>query len=197
MSAESRETDRERRFPLTEVAVMIGLVAIVGVFFLAMQHRTYERSYGVVCACNLKQIYGAAMEYSDRKGTHLFPIASGQSPRAHESLNEMLSADPGSLPPSVFVCPAGEALAAVADPKGCFVLDASTLSYAWTSRRPKHSTANLTLASDKYFKGYDDSAGVHEGHPDGVNVLFMDNHVEFVQAKDLPPDTGLPDGLTR
>jgi hypothetical protein len=30
-----------------------------------------------------------------------------------------------------------------------------------------------------------------------MNVLFTDNHVEFLPAQDLPPNTGLPFGLSR
>jgi hypothetical protein len=30
-----------------------------------------------------------------------------------------------------------------------------------------------------------------------MDVLLLDNRVEFVRAADLPPGTGLPDGLSR
>jgi hypothetical protein len=149
----------------------------------------------VSCTSNLKQIYTFAMSYSDLTGSRFFPLAPDPSPRAHDSLNLMIAFDPEGLHPKLFTCPEGEASQVAPGRDGSFTLSAGTLDYAWIANHPRH--LNLPLASDKYIEGFRDAAGTHLGHKGGMQVLMMDNRVEFVPASKLPPDSQIPAGLTR
>jgi hypothetical protein len=60
------------------------------------------------------------------------------------------------------------------------------------------------LAADKYVDGHADGGGTHDGHKQGMNVLYSDGTIWFVPAGELPrdpdPETGmamLPRGLMR
>jgi prepilin-type N-terminal cleavage/methylation domain-containing protein len=189
---------REYGFTLIELLVVIAIISIIAGFLVPTLLRGRGEAYKVQCSNNLRQIFPAAMTYSDKKGTRKFPIALGvQDPPAHESLNELLSFDREGMTPALFVCPEGEAIEAQVDEDGAFVLDDMTLSYAWVARPTKNTEANKALSSDKYIQDYEDSDGVHSGHKKGMNVLYTDNRVAWVNEDELPEDTKLPKGLTR
>jgi prepilin-type N-terminal cleavage/methylation domain-containing protein len=196
--AGSPGSDLRGGFTLIELLVVIAIISIIAGFLVPTLLRGREGAYQVQCGNNLKQIYTFAMSYSDKKGTRAFPIASGQNPRAHESLNEMIEFDREGVEAGLFFCPSGEASKPEPDENGQFVLDENTCAYAWVAKRTKNTTANKPLASDKYMEGYEDEEGQHSGgHPDGVNVLMTDNRVQFTRKSELPEDTMLPAGLTR
>ena len=94
-------------------------------------------------------------------------------------------------------CPESEAAVVEIGPDGKFSLGPNSLSYAWTTVVLKPGDPRRPLASDKYVDGFTDAEGVHSGHEGGMNVLYTDGSIRWVDEKDLPPDTMLPEGLTR
>ena len=100
------------------------------------------------------------------------------------------------LNPKLFICAEwrdGEA--AAVDEEGKYVLDESSLSYAWTREKLSPSKWPAKhLASDKRWRTeyYGKS-----GHIGGLNVAKTDASVEWIPAAELDPETGLPEGLTR
>jgi hypothetical protein len=140
---------------LIEVLVLVAIVVAVAVivYFVRTLERGREASYKVGCTGRMKQIYTFAMSYSDKSGTRAFPIAPGPDPRAHDSLNVLLDFDSNGLAPHMFLCSSREATLAAADEDGRFRLDASNLSYAWTTVPRENTAFGRPLAADKYVSG--------------------------------------------
>jgi len=195
---------RRQGFTLIELLVVIAIISIIAGFLVPTLLRGRGEAYKLQCSNNLRQLFTFAMQYSDKKGTRAFPVGTGKNPRAHESLNEMISYDSEGLQPKLFVCPEGNATDAQVDEKMLFVLDETSLDYAWVARRTKNTATNQALSSDKYVDQFEDGDGIHSGHKKGLNVLMTDNSVGFKAESELPqeedPTTGmakLPKGLMR
>jgi prepilin-type processing-associated H-X9-DG protein len=188
-------------FTRSELLAIVAILLVVTLLIALAFPRTTHEGYNSIfrCEINLKQIYAYALAYADRSKTGRFPIAPGESPRAHESLNELIAVDREGLSPRLFVCPLSDDTPVEPDGDGRFVLSEATSSYTWTTRPLKVTAAGAPrpLASDKYVEGLEDAGGRHSGHKGGMNVLYTDGSVRFVAEKDLDPGTGLPPGLTR
>ena len=193
----SRPSAPRQGFTLIDLLVVIAIISIIAGFLVPILLKGREEANKAACNNNLRQIYTFAMGYSDKSGTRAFPIASGKSPRAHESLNVLIEfEDSEGLTPDLFICPSAKNMPAKADKSDKFVLDEDTLSYAWVAQRMKNTAMNKPLASDKYVDQYEDADGVHEGHA-GMNVLRTDGSVKFVVKSELPQDAMLPPGLIK
>jgi len=197
-----------RPTPVLRIVIIVVVVGVAGLFLLSVAAgflvptllKGRGEAYKVQCANNLKMIYSSASSYSRIKGGNAFPIGPGLAPRAHESLNALISREDGAgHHPRIFCCPEGEAVPATpgGDDGKPFKLEAENLSYAWTARKLKNTVAGKTLASDKYIDGFQDEAGPHQGHKRGMVVLMSDGSISFVESADIPQESGLPEGLTR
>ena len=176
---------------------LLGAVVVVSaavVFWSVLAQRTYDRASGMHCANNLKQIYAFARAYAERKGS--FPLAA-PGRRAHDVLNDLVAFDPEGFFSVLLTCPESEGTLVEIGPGRKFILGPSSLSYAWTTVVLKRGDPPRPLASDKYVDGFEDAEGVHSGHKGGMNVLYTDGSIQWVGEADLPPDTKLPEGLTR
>ena len=194
-------TSRTQGFTLIELLVVIAIISIIAGLLVPTLLTGRESAYKTQCGSGLKQIFSAAMVYSDTpKANRSFPIAKGSEPAAHDSLNVLIEHDP-LLPPKLFICSSGEATPAEVEEEGePYVLDAENLSYSWAGRRTKNTSRNRVLSSDKYVQDYEDEDGIHDGHPDGINTVKTDNSVEFIETQTLEekfPETMLPKGLVR
>jgi prepilin-type N-terminal cleavage/methylation domain-containing protein/prepilin-type processing-associated H-X9-DG protein len=185
-----------RGFTLIELLVVIAIISTLSGLVIPSIIAAREKANVAKCASNLRQIHALALMYSDKSGSGCFPFGKGKTPRAHESLNELLTLDAESLDPELFVCTGIPGTKAVPDEKGRYLLSESDCGFAFIARRTKNTSVK-PLASCKYFEGYEDSDGIHEGHKGGMNVLYTDGSVRFVLKSDLDPETGLPAGLTR
>jgi len=183
-------------FTLIELLVVIAIISIIAGLVIPAVSMAREKANILHCTNNLQQIYAFALGYSEKDGVGSFPLGAGKSPRAHESLNELIASEPEGLTADLFVCRSSDATEAKPDIDGKLVLADENLSYAWLSRKLKNSAVNKIIASDKYVGGYEDEAGSHFGHK-GVNALYTDGSVKFLKPSQLPPDTLLPEGLER
>jgi len=187
---------RRQGFTLIELLVVIAIISIIAALVMPNISAAREKANILDCSQNLKQVYTFALAYSDKRGSGAFPIGSGKSPRAHESLNELIAFEPEAFVPEMFVCRSSDATPAKADSGGRFLLEPDTLSYGWSAGRLKNTAMHKPLASDKYVRGYEDDEGSHSGHA-GMNVLRTDGSVKFIEMSELPPGTMLLQGLTR
>jgi prepilin-type N-terminal cleavage/methylation domain-containing protein len=201
-----RNPAREQGFTLIELLVVIAIIAIIAGFLVPTLMTGREEAYKAQCMNQLKQIYAFAMSYADKRGTRAFPIAPGAtktvSPRAHDSLNELISFDSEGLDPKFFRCPSCPGLPAEADDEGKFVLDETTCDYAWIGKVTKNTATGKVLGSDKYINGFKDSDNPdddHSGHKKGMNVLKTDGSITFLLESDpvLDNDEKLPKGVVR
>ena len=197
MLGHCRRRDPAKGFTLIELLVVIAIIGIIAGVLLPSLSSGREEAYKVQCGNNLKNLHTFGMLYGDRTKTRKFPIATGRSPTAHDSLQKLVNRYPQDFKPQMFNCPAGEAVQADVDEDGAFLLDETTNAYAWVARATKTSAKNKALGSDKYYDLYEDDLGPHDGHPAGMEAVFTDGSVTFMLVEELEEDTGLPPGLVR
>ena len=193
-------------FTLVELLVVIAIISIIAGLVVKGLPGIWDRAHKVQCTNNLKGIHHAAFLYAQR--TRKIPFASGSSsrPRAHESLNVLLASQEGKdLESETFVCPAGEATAALLDDGTTFALEGESefrleeqnLSYTWPDRKQGMSKKYF-LCSDKYFDDHEDGDGVHCGHRGCLLAVDSTGQIREVETHHpgLTDDGRLP-GLVR
>lgn len=153
----------------TTLAV-VGSVAMVASIVTPTLVRGRSEAYKVQCANNLKQLYMAALIYSDEMGTRAFPY----SPKGSlASLQILIDSEPGGLRPEVFVCPEGMESPAYVQ-GGTWTLQEDNCSYEIVSRKTKNTAPDRMLMYDK-----------RPHHKGGRNVIFTDGRIRFLQEDEF------------
>ena len=196
----TRPYPSRRGLTLIEALVTIAIVVSVAALLWSSLFRSRCGDYADVrCQINLKQLYSFSVLYSDKKGRGFHPIAPGETPRAHESLQLLADFLP-DIDPRLFTCPHGNAVPAQRDSKsGEVMLAASNVDYAWAATPVSNQAPVTVLCSDKHADGHVDSSGVtHGGHQGGFHVLWSDGSVSFIVETDpMIGEDKLPRGLAR
>jgi len=187
-----RPRDRRRGFTLVELLVVIAIISIIAGFLVPTLLRGRGEAYKAQCKNNLRQLAQSAMIYAD-SGKRFFPFGKGGSPAAHESLNRMVNFFGSSkdLSPKLFICPTWRGEAADSDDDDKYELDEETCAYTWTDKKLGPTDSGFALSSDKFVKSEDEL----NGHDKGMNVVYTDASVEFLDSRDMDED--LPEGLVR
>jgi prepilin-type N-terminal cleavage/methylation domain-containing protein len=197
----TRSVTKRQGFTLVELLVVIAIIGILAALVVPGLLRTQRRAQQTVCSNHLKGLYTAALDYS--LTSNFFPVARGNSPLAHESLNVLVNSSAGEdLKPETFFCPEGEAQEPLADADGNFTLAEDTLSYTWVAKRTRKTGKAKPLSSDKYIGGVEYSDGEHYGHENTMILVYTDGAVKSLDVK-KPEERAvlnadfLPEGLTR
>ena len=184
-----------RGFTLVELLVVIAIISIIAGFLVPTLLRGRGEAYKVQCANNLREIAKSAMIYADSSGKRFFPFPKGGNPRAHESLNIMVTfyGSAKKLNPKLFVCPEWRGEPAEVDEEEMYQLDESSLAYTWTDKKLSPTDAGFLLSSDKRVKG----AQELNGHEKGMQTVGTDSSITWVLEEDVDGEDGIPKGLTR
>lgn len=179
-------------FTLVELLVVIAIISVIAGFLIPTLLKSRAEADKVACANNLRELAKMGMLYADG-GNRFFPHTRGGK-TAHEHLNslvEFFAAGTSRLKPAIFICRSWRGEPAELDEDGKFLLDEESCAYTWPNQRLAPTDA-APLSSDKFTKSEDQLSG----HELGMNVVYTDSSIEWMQAKDLNED-GLPKGLSR
>jgi prepilin-type processing-associated H-X9-DG protein len=153
---------------MATTGIILGVASMVLVpcmmsILLPSLNRARETANRVKCASNMKQIGNALLVYSNAN-RGVFP----------PNLQTLSNALPGALDATVFVCPSSDDTATAGAP---VTLGQGTLSYVYVPGLNIAAPSNAVLLYEPLTNHTND----------GVNILFGDGHVEFVQRARAEP----------
>ncbi len=186
------ENGANRGFTLVELLVVIMIISgLAGLLIPAIQ-TAIVKMRRASCANNLRQIGGLAFAYAGDNRRECLPFARDvEEPRAHESLQVLVSRMDAARHPELFVCPASQQVEArLQDWKTkWFELSDDTLSYTWrrNETRIAGGSSHMILSCDK--RVADSSGEYTENHRGGLNLLFPDGSVKWHTLEDLGLET--------
>lgn len=128
--------------------------------------RAREQAGRVKCESNLRQISAALIMYTNAHHKH-FP----------DSLEDLVKADP-RLSPSLFVCPASGKTPATRATLSSGIASGQHCSYIYLGKGLENDASGDTVVM------YEPLA---DHHRSGMNVLFADGRVEFLNRDDAQP----------
>ncbi len=183
---------RSYGFTLVELLVVMAIIAIMAGMLMPQIGQSMEKVRRLACANNLQQIGLALRAYSqDNEGRYPFTGAAGDSANKHFALMfpRWINKE------GVFICrsaaPRGYRADDVTDSHGSTraeTLKPGENSYAYAFGLGGPSTDDGPLACDQLAdasvsapKWAKQGVGSNHGE-EGGNVLYMDGHVDFLQA---------------
>lgn len=141
------------------------------------------------CMGRLRSIAMLALQYVDDHAGWL-PVAEGENPAAHESLQLLADEFVDEYDSKIFVCPVTDDTPAVRGADGKVRLAAGNVSYAWRAKPLSlRGGGKVIIACDKVMHR-------HQGGLAGINVLYGEGAVKFFKAEELG-EGGLDGFLTR
>ena len=170
-----RGRNKRAGFALAEVLMVTGILTSLGSgSFLNVQNKAHQ----VTCMNNLKQIY-TSIQLMTAAGDPLpkawfFPPDNHPSRETYNTVNLL---KPQGCPPSMFICPS--APEAIQQRKCCYLYN-DTLGGKELDTVQNPSTTWLMMDVNVA------SAQIPPAHMGGGNVLFVDGHVKWLPAAELP-----------
>lgn len=166
---------RVRRADLLAAAV---LLVIVGGLSLPALMRAYEKRDRIACENNLKTVWSALQEYSDRTPDHAFPKVEAQGPQSVAGVFVPVLRESGTLAPAMLVsCPA------IAPPAGAASISLADLKAAYLRDEDEFDRLSRDVAG-----GYAYSLGYRNG--DNLVGLCANDPGTLPIVADLPAGLG-------
>ena len=182
-------------FTLVELLVVILIISVLAGFLVPAVFQGRKRVRRIQCTNRLRSIGQLAMGYATDNRDWL-PVADAEDPRAYESFQIMVNEVQEARDPKLYICPASQDMEAKADEDGgVFELDEDTVSYAWRNKRLRTSggaRARQPIGCDNSIAIPEE--GIEENHDDGMNVLYLDSSVEYMNLKELQKKKAYADG---
>jgi len=185
-----RMTKRSSGFTLVELLVVIGIIVLLAGLIFPQIQNARRKGQRVKCVNFLRQLGLASGDYKENDETNLYPFA-GEGMTATDHLNLLVS-ERYVKNPAMFICPAASGKSmAKKDADKLFVLTKQNNSYAWSgSPLSDNEEADVNLGGDGGIKGGDGD----NNHLEGMNLLKLDNSVQWVKMK-TAEEKKMPEGL--
>ncbi|TET34667.1 MAG: type II secretion system protein [Planctomycetota bacterium] len=174
-----RITRRSSGFTLVELLVVIGIIVLLAGLIFPQIQNARRKGQRVKCVNYLRQLGLASRDYQEDDDTNLYPYA-GEGCTGTEHL-ALLVVEKYVREPEMFKCPASSGKReAVKNEDKTFTLEKINNSYAWSSVPLSDADeSDVYLGGDGAVR----NGPVSNNHLDGMNVLRLDNAVQWIDMK--------------
>lgn len=191
-------------FTLTELLIVISVIAVIASLVIPMIGRTMSRVKNVKCTSNLRQIYAISMQYSQDNNQviisnlDLNPKVASYSmlwDKMLQRFSDTGKAVIGERPPDIWACPASDGLVTSGHSsdygKNKYINNdyrTNAITYKMTDLEPLPEIL-LFGEGNRDLWGHSPPWELIPRHDDKANVVYADGHTEAIDPNDLPsPD---------
>ncbi len=176
---------KHRRFTLIELLIVIAIIAVLAAMLMPALSRARERARRVSCASNISQIGLVLAAYEQRYGRGIMPDGAENNGEVFE----VLYGEEFIQNAQLLSCPSNSVEILTGNLNSGMAAD--DVGYYFDFSAPIRRHPARAIYADRNEPGEDETdpggAGWSLNHgTDGVNVLFEDRHVRFVEGDGSP-----------